>query len=382
LSASGTRSPRWSIPLADTSIGEEEQRAVRRVLESGWLTAGEQTELFEREFAARVGADHALAVANGTAALHLAYLALDLGPGDEVLCPVLTFVATANAARYTGAEVVFCDVVGPNDLTVDPADVERKITPRTRAIAVMHYGGFPCRMDEILDLARRRGLPVVEDCAHAPLARHAGRDGTLRGLGALGAAGCFSFFGNKNMTTGEGGMLTTGDERLAARVRLLRSHGMSTASYDRFRGHAQGYDVTALGFNYRLDDVRAALGRAQLARLDDLHERRRRVFAWYAEELEGIERIGLPFAERELAQATPHILSVVVHDGLPRMRQRLAEAGIQTSRHYDLVTSFSIYRRARGATPVAAGLELLTLPFGPALTREQVARIGAVIRGA
>jgi len=378
----GTTSPRWAIPLADTSIGPEEQAAVRRVLDSGWLTAGQETEGFEREFGARVGAGHALAVASGTAALHLAYLGLELGPGDEVLCPVLTFVATANAARYTGAEVVFCDVLGAHDLTVDPADVERKITPRTRAIAVMHYGGFACQMDPILDLARRRGLAVIEDCAHAPLAHHVGADGSARALGTLGAAGCFSFFGNKNMTTGEGGMLTTGDERLAARARLLRSHGMTTASYDRFRGHAHGYDVTALGFNYRLDDVRAAIGRAQLARLDELHARRRRVFSWYAEELSDVGRVSLPFGGRDLAAATPHILSIVVHEGAERVRAGLTAAGIQTSRHYDLVTSFSVYRHARGTTPVAAGLELLTLPFGPALTREQVARVVAAIRRA
>jgi dTDP-4-amino-4,6-dideoxygalactose transaminase len=377
---SGTASTRWTIPLAQTEIGEEELLSVARVLRSGWLTAGPETAAFEREFAKAAGVAHAIALSNGTAALHLANLALGLGPGDEVLCPALTFVASANASRYTGADVVFCDVIGRDDLTIDPADLLRKITPRTRAITVVHYGGFACRMDAILELAARHDLHVIEDCAHAPLGRHVGRDGRARVLGSLGAAGCFSFFGNKNMTTGEGGMLTTDDDRIAEFVRLYRSHGMTTASYDRFRGHAHGYDVTALGYNYRIDDVRSAIGRAQLAKLDDLHRRRRRVFRWYLEELAGVEDVVVPFADRDLETATPHILSVVVLRGVDAMRERLTQDGIQTSRHYDLVNSFSIHEDARGEVPVAAKLDLLTLPFGPSLTREQVAHIARVMR--
>lgn len=378
---SGTLSTRWSIPLAATTIGEEELAAVARVLRSGWLTAGTETARFEEEFAQALGVPHALALSNGTAALHLANLALGLGPGDEVLCPALTFVATANASRYTGATVVFCDVIGPHDLTIDPEDVERKITPKTRAITVMHYAGFPCRMEAILAIAARHDLAVIEDCAHAPLARHAAPDGSSCALGTLGAVGAFSFFGNKNMTTGEGGMLTTHDPKIAEHVRLHRSHGMTTASYDRFRGHAHGYDVTVPGFNYRIDDVRSAIGRVQLGRLGGLNEQRRRVFRWYLEELAGWDRVVVPFADRDLATAAPHILSVVVTEGARALRERLTEAGIQSSRHYDLVTSFSIYRDAPGATPTAAGLELLTLPFGPFLTREQVARVARVMRG-
>jgi dTDP-4-amino-4,6-dideoxygalactose transaminase len=377
---SRTTSEKWSIPLAETEIGDDEVAAVGRVLRSGWLTAGSETASFEKEFAAATGVAHALALTNGTAALHLANLALGLGPGDEVLCPVLTFVASANASRYTGAQVVFCDVIGPDDLTIDPEDVERKITPRTKAVTVVHYGGFPCRMDAILKVAARHGLAVIEDCAHAPLGRYTANDGSVHALGSLGAAGCFSFFGNKNMTTGEGGMLTTNDARVAEFVRHHRSHGMTTASYDRFRGHAHGYDVTALGFNYRIDDVRSAIGRVQLAKLGGLHEQRRRVFRWYLEELSELKDIVVPFADRELDTATPHILSVVVRQGAGGMRDRLAQAGIQSSRHYDLVTSFSIYRDAGGGTPVAAGLELLTLPFGPFLTHEQVLRIVQVLR--
>jgi dTDP-4-amino-4,6-dideoxygalactose transaminase len=196
---------RWTIPLAAPDIGDDEVAAVTRVLRSGWLTMGPVTEEFERAFAARVGARYAFAVANCTAALHLANLVLGIGPGDEVLCPTLTFVASANASRYAGADVVLADVLGPTDLTVDPEDLERKITPRTKALTVVHYGGFPCLMDPILEIARRHGLKVIEDCAHAPLAVHVASDGSRAHVGTLGDVGCFSFFGNKNMTTGEVG---------------------------------------------------------------------------------------------------------------------------------------------------------------------------------
>jgi dTDP-4-amino-4,6-dideoxygalactose transaminase len=296
-----------------------------------------------------------------------------------VLCPSLTFVASANAARYTGARVIFADVVGPADLTVSPQDIARKMTAATKAIVVVHYGGFACRMDAILETARRAGVQVIEDCAHAPLARSEGA-GPSRAVGTIGAIGAFSFFGNKNLTTGEGGMLTTDDDRLAERLRLLRSHGMTSASYDRFRGHAHGYDVTALGYNYRMDDVRSAIGIVQLSRLEERNARRREVYRWYLEELGSAPGVTVPFCERDLSLATPHILSVVLDRDPAAVRARLREAGIQTSKHYDPVNGFEIYGADPSATPIAAGLQLLTLPFGPWISREQVARVARVLR--
>src|SRR6185295_872276 len=186
--------------------------------------------------------------------------ALGVGPGDEVICPALTFVASANASRYTGATVIFADVASADDLTVSPRDIEGRITSRTRAITVVHYASFACQMDEILALARRRGIAVIEDCAHAPCAWHSSADGKRQSLGSLGDVGCFSFYGNKNMTTGEGGMVTTESDELAARIRLLRSHGMTSLTYDRHRRHARDYDVVALGYNYRTDEIHSALG--------------------------------------------------------------------------------------------------------------------------
>ena len=198
-----------------------------------WLSMGGETAAFEADFAALTGAAHALAVTNCTAALHLAGMALGWGPGDEVIVPSLTFVATANAVRYTGATPVFADIRSEDDLSLSPDDVAARITPRTRAIVVVHYGGYAADMPALLAVAERHGLDVVEDVAHAP-------GGSLdgRALGTWGRIGCFSFFANKNMTTGEGGMLTTDDDGLAERLRLLRSHGMTTLTWDRHRGHA------------------------------------------------------------------------------------------------------------------------------------------------
>jgi len=213
----------WVVPLSDVKFGIEEINAVTAVLESGWLTMGAVTAEFEKEFAAYTGAKHALAVSNATVALHMACLGLDIGSGDEVIVPSLTFVATANAVRYTGATPVFADITSENNLTISLASIERALTPRTKAVIVMHYGGYACDMPAILAWAEERGLPVIEDAAHA-----AGSFLDGRHLGTWGKTGCFSFFSNKNLSTGEGGMIVTDDDALAERFRLLRSHGMTS----------------------------------------------------------------------------------------------------------------------------------------------------------
>ncbi len=374
----------WRIPLSAPDLGPEEEEAVLRVLRSGWLTMGPETAAFEREFAVRAGVRHASAVANATVALHLANAALGIGPGDEVLCPALTFVATAAASRMTGAEVVFADSCGPHDLTVDPADLERRLTPRTRAVTVMHYGGHVCRMDEILAFARARGLRVIEDAAHAPLARHRFPDGSLRFAGAIGDVGCFSFYGNKNMTTGEGGMVTTDDAEIADRIKALRSHCMTTLTYERHRTvHASGYDVTGLGYNYRMDELHAALGRVQLAKLERLNAERRRVTALYRAGLAGIPGLVVPFADRDLELSACHIMPVAFDrpEDLARVKRTLAESRIQTSKHYDLIPAFTGYRnRTDFRTRHPALDNLLTLPLYPAMTEAMVDEVCGRIR--
>lgn len=369
----------WRIPLSDPEIGQEEIEAVGEVLRSKWLTMGPVTEEFEKQFAAKHDVRYALAVNNCTAALHMANVALGIGVGDEVICPALTFVASANAIRYTGAEVSFVNVISEEDLTIDPKDVERKITGKTKAITVVHYAGFPCLMDDIMDIARRHGLHVIEDCAHAPLAWHQCKDGSRKYVGAIGDVGCFSFFGNKNMTTGEGGMITTNDEAIASRIKLLRSHGMTTLTYDRHKGHASGYDVVALGYNYRSDELHSALGLCQLNKLDRFNAGRREVYRKYAEILASNENVIVPFLERNINQSACHIMSVIIKKDLDSMRQRLRDAGIQTSRHYDLIPGFTNFRGSGFENHIALLKNLLTLPLYPHLSEKDISYIGSVV---
>jgi len=354
----------WQVPLFKLHFEDEEKQAVLEVLDSGWISAGEKTRAFEEQFAAMTGARHAVAVNSGTAALHLCALALGIGPGDEVIVPSLTFAATANAMYYTGARPVFADIVSPEDLTISPRDIERKITKRTKAIVVMHYGGFACDLDEIIPMAESRGLTVIEDAAHAPGARHHGK-----ALGTFGSAGAFSFYSNKNITTAEGGMVVTDSDQVARQAALLRSHGMTASSYDRAMGHASTYDIAQVGYNYRLDDIRAAIGIVQLGRLTDDLDRRKSLVALYHRRLSEIGGITVPFLDK-VEGSSNYILPIVLNEGCrigrDELRQRLeADFGIQTSVHYQPVHKFSQYSDPASVLPVTehvAALEL-TLPL-------------------
>ena len=372
----------WRVPLADLDYGIEEEEAVLGVLRSRWLTMGGVTQEFEARFAELTGARHALAVSNATQALHLACLALDIGPGDEVIVPSLTFVATANAVLYTGAEVRFADILGPDDLTVDPASIEAAITPRTKAIIVMHYAGYPCRMHAITALAEQHGLAVIEDAAHAP---GAALDG--RALGTWGRLGCFSFFSNKNLSTGEGGMVTTDDDALAERLRLMRSHGMTSLTYDRHKGHAFSYDVVALGYNDRIDEIRAALGVAQLGKLAGNNARRAELTRLYWQELADLG-LELPFSTTARGMSAHHIFPLLLPPGTDRLRfmQSLRDAGIQSSIHYRPIHTFSYYRERYGEqhlprTEDAAAREV-TLPLYPTMGEERVRAVVDAVRAA
>jgi len=370
----------FKIPLFDLNFGPEEEEAVLRTLKSKWISMGPNCQQLELDFAAMVGADHAVAVTNCTAALHLALIILDIGPGDEVIVPSLTFVATVNAVRYVGADPVFADITSLDDLSLDPEDVERKITDRTKAVIVMHYGGFAADMDRISAIARKHGLAVVEDAAHSPAAKF-GDDY----LGSIGDVGCFSFFSNKNITCAEGGMLVTGREDLAARARLMRAHGMTSLSFERAKGHATSYDVVELGYNYRLDDVRGALILVQLAKLPADIAGRKAVRAVYEEELAGVEEIAIPY--RGFTHESSHyIMPVVLRTGgadhREEVRRKMAEKGIQTSVHYPAVHRFSIYEAFHSLLPVTDHVtdHELTLPMYPALTGDQVREVCSALR--
>jgi len=377
---------KWQVPLFDLNYDAAEQEAALAVIRSGWLTQGEKTAEFERAFAERLGARFAHAVSSCTTGLHLALRCLGLGPGDEVIVPSLTFVASVSTIVQTGATPVFADVESADRPLLDPEDVRRKISDRTRAIVAVHYAGYPCNMSRLGELAQKHNLSLIEDCAHCPLAEWHGRK-----LGTFGAAGVFSFFSNKNLSTGEGGMMVTNDPELAGKVGLLRSHAMTHQTLDRHKGHAFEYDVVDLGYNYRFDEIRAAIGLVQLGKLESANSRRAECDAHYRNRLAEIEWIQIPFQPPLEGRSAYHLFPIVLKEGAPR-RDRLMpflrDRGIQTSIHYRPVHTFTFYRRnyptSDETLPQTAALEprLLTLPLYPTLTREQQKTVVESLRAA
>ena len=365
--------------LSDLDYGAEEEAAVLRVLRSKWLSMGPEVQAFEQEFSGFLGVRHAFAVANGTAALHLACLALGLGPGDEVIQPAINFVASANMTVAVGATPVFGDIVSLTEPTIAPEEIEQRITPHTKAVIVMHYGGYPCRMNEIRAICQRHGLAAIEDACHA-----VGASQEDRPVGRLGDVACFSFFSNKNLATGEGGMVVTDRDDLAERFRRLRSHGMTTLTWDRHRGHASSYDVTLHGYNYRLDELHAALGRAQLQKVEQNNRLRQERAATYRRQLDGWNGWRVVFADHPGRNAY-HLMVALAPNASHRQQvvQSLKENGIQTSLHYPCVPDFTGFAQFR-----PPGLErsrefptrAVTLPLYPLLTDSQVEEVCAVIR--
>jgi len=362
----------YKIPLFDLNYDSAEEEAVLQTLRSRWISMGPRAAELETKFAAALDVKHALTVTNCTAALHLALRVLDIGPGDEVIVPSLTFVATVNAVCYVGATPVFADITSHSDLNIDPAAIESLVTSRTKAIIVMHYGGFPCAMDEITRVAREHHLSIVEDACHGPLSEYQGRK-----LGTIGDIGCFSFFSNKNISTGEGGMFVTNRLEYHRRAHLLRSHGMTTLSYERSRGHATTYDVVDIGYNYRLDDIRAALGLVQLQKLRTDLERRARVRERYLERLRHLDRLFIPFADHH-GFVSNYIFPVVLRDGRAvrrdAVREQLQNDGIQTSLHYPAVHRFSIHRTGVVRLPSTEYVadNVITLPMYGALAPDAI----------
>lgn len=360
------------VPLFDLDYDDQETTAVNAVLESRWLTMGERTKNFENAFAGFTGAGHAVAVSSCTAGLHLGMQALGIGPGDEVICPSLTFIATANAIRYCGGTPVFADIASETDWLVSADTIAPLITERTKAIAVVHFAGFPVDMDPILELARDHGLKVLEDAAHAPGARYKDRR-----IGNVGDVTVFSFFSNKNLSTGEGGMLTTNDEQVAEQVRRCRSHGMTTQTLDRHKGHAFAYDVIGIGFNYRMTEIEAALGHAQLDKLERNNQRRAERVARYRERLAGHAGLRLPFLDHP-GESSYHIMQVLLPETVERkaVQAAMIADGIQTSVHYPPVHSFATFEGFADYSHLVnteyVGRHVLTLPLFPTMTDAQV----------
>ncbi|WP_131786260.1 DegT/DnrJ/EryC1/StrS family aminotransferase [Protofrankia symbiont of Coriaria ruscifolia] len=329
----------WAVPLSQLVIEDDDLRAVTDTYRSGWLSMGPRTQEFEDLFSRFVGTEHAVAVTNGTAALHLMCLAVGLTAGDEVIVPSLTFVATVNAVRYTGATPVFADIAGLVRPWMSAPACEQMITSRTKAVMYVGYGGHAGEIGALRDLCDRRGLILLEDAAHA-----AGSWWHGRHLGTFGAAGAFSMFSNKNLAVGEGGVVVTADKTVASRVRLLRSHGMTTLTWDRHRGRARNYDVVALGYNYRIDEPRATLASCRLGRLAEENHRRAQLDARYREALGDLDVV-IPLPPVEGLVSAHHLFTVVLPEDVDRdaFREQLSDRGIQTSVHYPPVHRTAVY---------------------------------------
>ncbi|MGA2402122.1 MAG: DegT/DnrJ/EryC1/StrS aminotransferase family protein [Syntrophobacteraceae bacterium] len=356
------------ISLADPVLCEEEKAALCSVIESGWLTMGERVAAFERAFAELHGAENAVAVNSCTAGLHLCLAALGIGPGDEVLAPALTFVATINAILYVGAAPVFVDIETEDLPHISLRDAEAKRTPKTRAAMIMHYGGYMADTVGWRSFCDAHRLKLIEDAAHAP---------AVKGVARLGDASAFSFFTNKNMTTAEGGMVLAGDPEVLEKTRRMRSHGMTTGTLDRHRGHAYSYDVTVIGYNYRMDELRAAMGLVQLARLPGWNARRRELSSLYRRRFsERLPQVSIPFSDEH--ESAAHLMPVLLPQRADReqIMVKLREAAIQSSIHYPPVHGFSYFRRRFPGVTLPNTDKFssreLTLPLHPSLSDDDV----------
>ncbi|MGH9451925.1 MAG: DegT/DnrJ/EryC1/StrS family aminotransferase [Terriglobia bacterium] len=362
------------IPIARPFLGPEEETAVTEVLRSGWIAQGPRVAEFEKLFAQYVGAEHAVAVSSCTTALHLALVAAGVGPGDEVICPSLSFIATANSIAYTGAAPVFVDIVRET-YNLDPVSVEQAITPKTRAILAVHQIGLPCAMDEICRIAVRHNLVVIEDAACAIGSEYHGhRIGSPQGKFA-----CFSFHPRKILTTGEGGMITTPDSEMAARLRRLRQHAMSVSDAVRHRARQvviESYDE--VGYNYRMTDMQAAVGIVQLGRLEELLERRRYLAARYTERLQALGWMKAPHVP-EGCRHNFQSYMVRLLPGAPGRReslmQSLLERAISTRRGIMAIHHEHPYQDTRWQKTLpetdAAAEETLILPLFHQMTEEE-----------
>ena len=373
------------LPFHRPTIGPEEEAAVISVLRSGWLTTGAEAKAFETEFAALIGVEHAIAVSSCTAALHLALKLLGIGPGDEVLVPTTTFAATANVVVHLGARPVFCDI-DPVTFTLDPADAAARVTSRTRAIVPVHLGGYPCAMRDVLALAGRHQLAVIEDAAHAIETESMGKH-----AGALGACGAFSFYPTKSITTGEGGMLTTKESELAARARLLALHGLSSDAWKRYTQDGSAhYAVLEPGYKYNLPDLAAALGRAQLRRLPAFYAARRKQALAYAERLAGLPLTWQPLDAPDEGRPAHHLFILalasearIARDALiAGLKERLVGTSIHFRPLHLMPFYADTYGYRPGDLPVAEALyaRTLSLPLYPEMTDEDVTYVAEALR--
>ncbi len=365
--------------VSEPNLGDGEKIALARVIDSNWITMGDRVREFERRFAAQHGAADAVAVGSCTAGLHLALAGLGVGPGDEVLVPSLSFVATANCVLYVGATPVFVDIDGVDRPLISVHDAARRCTDRTKAVIVMHYGGYLVDASIWRAFAASRCLYLIEDAAHAAGAS---------GAGLIGDVAAFSFYGNKNMTTAEGGMVTARDPEVLARIRQMRGHGMTSGTRERLDARTPAYDVTMLGWNYRLDELRAAIGIVQLQNLRGWNEKRADLTRLYRDALsEQCPGVLVPFSNA-LVPSACHILPAVLPEDANRedIIGRMRDAGIQTTVHYPPIHDLSLYRtmgmQAQLPRTEDFARRELTLPLHPKMNEVDVRRVAQVLAAA
>jgi dTDP-4-amino-4,6-dideoxygalactose transaminase len=373
------------LPFYEPDIAEDEIQAVVETLRSGWLTSGARVKQFEEDFSLYVGSQHAVAVNSGTAALHLALDAVGVREGDEVLVPTMTFAATAEVVLYLRARPVLVDCQ-QDTLNIDPDQVEKAITPRTRAIIPVHIGGQPCDMDRLLEIARAHGLKVIEDAAHALPTRYQGKM-----VGTIGDITCFSFYATKTITTGEGGMATTENAAWAERMRVMSLHGISRDAWKRYTAEGSWYyDILYPGYKYNLTDVAAALGIQQLRKCEQFWELRRRCAAWYNEGFKDVPEITVPYVMPDVQHAW-HLY--VIQLNLEQLRigrnefiELLRKENIGVSVHFIPLHLHPYYRETFGYRPEdfptarAVFERIISLPLYPKMPQANVQRVIETVR--
>jgi dTDP-4-amino-4,6-dideoxygalactose transaminase len=362
--------------VSEPIVGDEEKAALSGVVDGGWITMGDRVRAFEIAFAENTNAPDAVAVSSCTAALHLLLEGLGIGPGDEVLVPSLTFVATANCVLYAGATPIFVDIESLDSPLMSLEDAAAKCTPKTKAVIIMHYAGYLACQRPWREFARSRGLLLLEDAAHTV---------GVAGAGAFGDGAAFSFYGNKNMTTAEGGIVLAKDQQVLDRIRQMRGHGMTSGTLQRLSSRAPTYDVTMLGYNYRMDELRAAVGLEQLKKLKPWNEKRKRLTHLYNQALNAhCPDLGVPFATTQ-GISSHHIMPVVLPPDADRLNimAELRNCGIQTTIHYPPAHQLSYYRELYPSVQLEHTEEFarreLTLPLHPRMEECQVEQVAIAL---
>jgi dTDP-4-amino-4,6-dideoxygalactose transaminase len=364
--------PSFKIPFFAPWITNDDKNAIRDALESTLLTDGPKLREFEFEFSKYTSAKYARGVSNATSALHLSLLALGIGKGDEVIVPDLTFVATANAVIHAGAVPVFADVE-INDMNISVDSIEENVTSRTKAILPVHLAGNACNMTKIMKVARSKNFNVIEDCAHA-----IGTKYEKKHVGTFGDVGCFSFYPTKNITTIEGGMVTTNSEKLAEYITTARNHGITKTLSERYsHGRPWEYDISESGYNYRLDEIRSSLGLSQLKRIKKLNHLRKKAFEYYNSKLENINGIITPTVPKN-TESAHHLYIIKIERGYGISRDKLFQMfqkrGISTTVHYKPLHQFIAFKKYnKGILKNTVKLynEIISLPFYPNITRKE-----------